>query len=283
MHVFISWSGQKSMAYAEELKRLSQNCIQSIDVFCSSTDIHNGDNWVSVLFEQLGNTKYGIVCVTKENMNSPWINFEAGAIANKLENKITTLLIDNSNVDPSQPLSLYQATRLDKKSLQNMIISINETLESKIDRNRILESFEHFYDIFEGNTDSFSFEQKNSEDYYKILKEILQIVKSNDVLLNEIDRVLPSICEEVENIKSTDFKDKYNKICDKFFNLLYYISNLDDAVYRNVNERIVIRRVLDCFEECFKSDKRFMHLCNQRYMKVEAKYKQYDYVVHKTK
>ena len=57
-------------------------------------DIEKGENWDKILSQELEECRYGIVCLTPENINAPWINFEAGAIAKSLDSKLTTLMIN---------------------------------------------------------------------------------------------------------------------------------------------------------------------------------------------
>jgi hypothetical protein len=46
-----------------------------------SKDITAGARWRNDLAAALATTKFGIVCVTRENQSVPWVNFEAGALA----------------------------------------------------------------------------------------------------------------------------------------------------------------------------------------------------------
>jgi hypothetical protein len=81
MKVFISWSGEKSKAAAEALRDWLPLVIQSITPWMSRKDIAAGASWNKALAKELGETKYGIVCLTKMNVNEPWIHFETGAIS----------------------------------------------------------------------------------------------------------------------------------------------------------------------------------------------------------
>lgn len=47
----------------------------------SSNDIGSGDAWQDRIFDQLASVDFGVLCVTPENLTSPWLLFEAGALA----------------------------------------------------------------------------------------------------------------------------------------------------------------------------------------------------------
>ena len=80
MKIFISWSGKLSQSIAKELSEWLPSIIQSIEVFYSPDDIKKGENWDSKLTNELQNSNFGIVCLKPENVQAPWINFEAGSL-----------------------------------------------------------------------------------------------------------------------------------------------------------------------------------------------------------
>ena len=81
MRVFLSWSGPLSKAVAELLKEWIKMVLHASKPWLSSEDIEKGSLWFGEISDQLKNTCIGIVCLTKENMNRPWILFESGALA----------------------------------------------------------------------------------------------------------------------------------------------------------------------------------------------------------
>ena len=129
MKVFISWSGELSKKIAGELKKWLPCIIQSVEVFYSPEDIEKGENWDSKISTELSEYKYGIVCLTSENTKAPWINFEAGAIAKTLDSRVSALMV---NIKPSEiqgPLKRYQATKLEKSDMFQLITDINSSTE----------------------------------------------------------------------------------------------------------------------------------------------------------
>lgn len=49
--------------------------------FLSSTDIRSGSRWYEEIAKELGQSRFGIVCLTPDNLEAAWILFEAGALA----------------------------------------------------------------------------------------------------------------------------------------------------------------------------------------------------------
>ena len=284
MHVFISWHSEKSLAYAERLKDLIENCIQSIKVFCSSLDIHSGDNWSKVLFEELSSTKYGIVCLTRDNIKEPWINFEAGAISNILNNKMTAILIDLKPSDLSLPLSLFQATKLEKQSILNMILAINETLPNKIERSRVIDSFELFYESFEKKIQSISIPATLSPEVTeKNLKQIFALCQENNFFLRKMDGILPSIAEDVETTTKTDFQKNYDILNDKVVVFLFRLAQLDECLYENGSNRYIFKLIIDWAEDVLRHDKDIKKRGKNHLETIKNKYEKYNFKLPKYK
>ena len=58
--------------------------MQAIDPWISSKDIDRGSIWFNEIFDELKDTNFGIVFVTKENQDKPWLLFESGALCKGL-------------------------------------------------------------------------------------------------------------------------------------------------------------------------------------------------------
>ncbi len=83
MRIFTSWSGERSKAAALGLKSLLQDLFEeAVQVFVSD-HISPGEAWAQRLGTELEQSEFGILCLTQENFQAPWLLFEAGAIAKK--------------------------------------------------------------------------------------------------------------------------------------------------------------------------------------------------------
>ncbi|KUK96253.1 MAG: TIR domain-containing protein [Methanothrix sp.] len=79
--VFISWSGSRGREVAMALQWWLPHVISNMDPIISEHDIKKGTLWRSELADLLKDTRFGLVCLTPENQNAPWILFESGALS----------------------------------------------------------------------------------------------------------------------------------------------------------------------------------------------------------
>ena len=85
LDVFISWSGQRSKALALQLHDWLKAVVQRANPWMSERDIGAGQRWNEQISARLKDTHFGIICLTPENLNAPWLLFEAGAVAKALD------------------------------------------------------------------------------------------------------------------------------------------------------------------------------------------------------
>ncbi len=81
----------------------------------SEIDIIPGSGWLSEISNKLRNSEVGVVCLTPENINKPWINFESGALTRELNGKsnlVIPYLFDFRRKEALGPLSFFQAIEL---------------------------------------------------------------------------------------------------------------------------------------------------------------------------
>ena len=80
MNVFISWSGKLSEDVASLLNEWLPSAIPGTKTWLSKKDIEKGAIWFGDIEKELKDTSVGIICLTRENINRPWILFEAGGL-----------------------------------------------------------------------------------------------------------------------------------------------------------------------------------------------------------
>ena len=126
MKVFISWSGERSHALAAALKEWIPPLLQSVDVWMSASDIEKGAMWDTTIAEHLSSADLGIVCLTPENLQSPWILFESGALSKRVrKSRLCTYLLGLRPQDVPPPLGLFQHTVVEKEDTRTLIQTIN--------------------------------------------------------------------------------------------------------------------------------------------------------------
>ena len=124
--IFISWSKERSLALAEALRLLMTQVLgdsasagpglgAGSRVVTLSKDLPKGGSWFSNLSGLLEHARVGLICVTPENVASPWLLFEAGALIRcDVEVALFPLLLDLPPAAMEGPLALVQATVIER-------------------------------------------------------------------------------------------------------------------------------------------------------------------------
>lgn len=131
MKIFISWSGTLSEQVARVLKVwLKQHVHRTIEAFVSSVDIDMGTTWNSELRRELDEAAFGIICLTRENIDTKWIYFEAGVLSGKKQGANTApFLIDVALTDiPTSPFRELMVTHYKKDDVRKLVRTINSKL-----------------------------------------------------------------------------------------------------------------------------------------------------------
>jgi len=109
MKVFISWSGDFSLAVAKILRKYLPVVNQRLTVFMSDRDMRLGKRWAEELAHELADGHFGILCLTPDNTGSAWLNFEAGAISRGHGASLCAILLDGLEAGRvPQPLAQFQ-------------------------------------------------------------------------------------------------------------------------------------------------------------------------------
>ena len=129
MQIFISWSGEMSKQVASVLRDWLPSVIQAVTPWMSDEDLKKGARWSGSLAEQLEKTDLGICCLTPDNLDSPWLHFEAGALAKHVgAAHVCPYLFKVEPSDLEGPLREFQATRAEREDTKKLLATINGTL-----------------------------------------------------------------------------------------------------------------------------------------------------------
>lgn len=147
MKVFISWSGNTSKKVAEIIREWLPTVLQTVKPYFTPSDIEKGTRWSTEIARELDDSMAGIFCVTKENLNSQWLMFEAGAISKKVEHSLVCpILIGLDNSDIKGPLTQFQTTLFEKSDFKKLISALNKANSSNILDDAVLNTvFEKFW------------------------------------------------------------------------------------------------------------------------------------------
>jgi len=184
MKIFLSWSKPRSRAVAEALNDWLKRVIQAVKPFYSP-DIEKGAKWSNELDAALEGTRFGIICLTPDNLDSTWIHYEAGALSKTPDALIWTFLHGINHGDVPQPLGKFQHTVAEKEDVFKLLKSINSRLADvggePIDIAVLSENFEMYWPRLEEKLKTaeglgVSIEKPREE--RAILLEILEIVRN---------------------------------------------------------------------------------------------------------
>lgn len=187
MKVFISWSGDRSKIVAEAFRKLLPRCIQKIEPWMSSDDIDKGKMSVNEIAKELEDTKVGIICLTTENLNRPWLHFEAGALSKTIDTSfVCPFLLDlaPTDIDIENPLRNFQATINSREDVLKLLKTINKASGNEIlDDERLVETFEKWWPDFKEKISSISPSAKEEGHHHSrsnsdLLAEILETVRN---------------------------------------------------------------------------------------------------------
>lgn len=145
--VFISWSLPLSRRVAEILHPWLKRLMQNVRPWMSNQDIEKGKFWVNEVVSGIEGSTVGIAVITPANVDRPWINFEAGALARAIEpanGLVIPLLINMGNtLIQHSPLNTLQAARFEKGDFYRVVEAINSRLRPRpIDAEILREEFE---------------------------------------------------------------------------------------------------------------------------------------------
>lgn len=191
MKVFVSWSGELSHQVALALREFLPLFIHSAIPWVSSEDITKGVLWRMELSKELEEGSVGIFCITKQNVKSPWVNFEAGALSKAREtSRVIPFLFEMRPSDVSGPLGDMQASVYrrgndkNKEEFRKLLVSLNTAQNTPATPETVLNTtFEKMWPdvcrVLDGvavKADGLATDAgENSVDSRDVLEEILQI------------------------------------------------------------------------------------------------------------
>ena len=185
MRVFISWSGDTSYQIAKDIHEWIGITLQKVEPFISSKDIRKGQRWLVEISKELEDCSFGIICLTKANLNSPWILFEAGAITKSIDtSNLSAILFDGLKPEDIEgPLAQFQHTQPSKNEMWDLIKSINQNLDrEKLSDELLKKAFDLSWPALKNKFDNYNFEPKadgfKERSERNILTEVLELVRS---------------------------------------------------------------------------------------------------------
>lgn len=183
--VFISWGGDLSKSLAEEIRHWLPSVLQFVKPYFTPSDIEKGARWESHVADELNTSDVGIICLTKDNIDRPWILFEAGALSKNFgKANVCTILFDVDSSNLSGPLSCFQTTKFEKNDFAKLIQTINDTGgDSKLDSSVLNDVFDMWWPKLESRVKdilaNYKPETPSKRPEREILEEILELSRIN--------------------------------------------------------------------------------------------------------
>lgn len=271
MKVFLSWSGHKSHQVALVLRDWLPSVIQSLTPYVSSEDIDKGARWSTDIAKELEDSTFGILCVTKDNLEAPWLLFEAGALSKMMDkSSVCPFIFDLKRAEVKGPILQFQSTIFDKDDVKKLLLTLNKACgDAGLKEELLSKNFDVWWPNLEESLEAIkgepSEEEKTSTDKNfrnEMLEEILELSRTNQKLLRSPEVLFPP--EYIEFIireridKETSEKDR-NLIEEQrhiTMELKHRIMQMRDLLelYRNEKKFIDddfymnMRRLIDLFQ-----------------------------------
>lgn len=271
MKVFLSWSGHKSHQVALVLRDWLPSVIQSLTPYVSSEDIDKGARWSTDIAKELEDSTFGILCVTKDNLEAPWLLFEAGALSKMMDkSSVCPFIFDLKRAEVKGPILQFQSTIFDKDDVKKLLLTLNKACgDAGLKEELLSNTFDVWWPNLEESLEAIkgepSEEEKTSTDKNfrnEMLEEILELSRTNQKLLRSPEVLFPP--EYIEFIireridKETSEKDR-NLIEEQrhiTMELKHRIMQMRDLLelYRNEKKFIDddfymnMRRLIDLFQ-----------------------------------
>ncbi len=211
--VFISWSGDLSRKLGEALRNWLPAALQYVKPYFSPDDIEKGAKWNSEIAKELETSNVGVICLTQDNTEKPWILFESGALSKSLDKaRVCTLLFNLDPADVKGPLTSFQATKFAEDDFKRLVCTINNTAGDGKLETAVLDSvFDMWWPRLEKQvTEILKTHDKGAKKERRperdILQEILQLSRMNAERAHRPPRLSSrAVVDLVENLTELVF------------------------------------------------------------------------------
>lgn len=191
MRVFLSWSGERSKALAQAIYEWLPLVLHYVEPWLSQADIEAGQRWADQVAQQLETSKFGLLCITRENIASPWLLFEAGALAKSMQDsRVIPLLLDLDFRDVSGPLAQFQAKKTERVGMLEVAMSLNQAAAHPDREDRVRQLFDALWPDLEKKLASIPGAQvptKPTRTQAEVLEELVGGVRTLDSRLRDMN------------------------------------------------------------------------------------------------
>jgi hypothetical protein len=194
MKVFIHWSGDRSKQLAEAIHWWLPNVLQFVKPYFTPADIEKGARWANEISKELEQSQIGIIAMTAENLASPWIMFEAGAISKVVgEARVCPIVFGIRKTDLVGPLTMFQAIEFNRAEVRQLLTTINKAAKEVALLDRSLDAaFNMWWPELEKKVEAISSAALLPSGPHRQDRELLEeIVENTRNLIRELQPLLP--------------------------------------------------------------------------------------------
>lgn len=170
-----------------------------------STDIEKGTRWRNEIENGLETASAGIVCLTRENLDNPWIHFESGALARTKDARLCTFLLGLNPTDIKQPLASFEHTEDNKDSVKKLVLDLNKMAVDRGEQELPIKTLEKLFNL-------------TWEELEKELKDIsaseeaTQPIRSDREIFMETLQIVRELREETVFVDQTELMGNWNAL-----------------------------------------------------------------------
>jgi hypothetical protein len=230
--VFISWGGELSNKLANALRSWLPSALQFVKTYFSPDDIEKGAKWHSKISLELQTSNFGIICLTKDNTERPWVIFEAGALSKFIDKgRVCPLLFDVEPSDMKGPLTSFQGTVFQKDDFRKLFISINNCGgESALDPGVLDSVYNMWWPKLETEINSILSEPhhktaKARRSEREILDEVLQLARMMSETIARPARISEAVI---------------TPLLDELEKLLFILGLENSRIVTSISQRIIL-------------------------------------------
>jgi hypothetical protein len=268
MKLFISWSGERSKAFAIALRDWMPLVLHYAEPWLSEADIEAGARWADSVAKELETCNFGVICITRENLNSPWILFESGALAKSLQgSRVIPLLLDLDFREITGPLAQFQAKKMERDGLLETIQSINQLATHPVPDERYRQLFDALWPELEKKINTIPKQpspNKQSRPQSEVLEELVGAVRTMEARIRDgvddprrmnkrLNRFPPMFMRDLSRSITNGPEDAVNilVLASTFRDDIPWLYELGMEAYRQINagQRVEGRKSLRRFAE----------------------------------
>ena len=178
---------------AEALRDWLPFVLNAVDPWMSAEDIEAGAKWQGVVSGKLQDSNFSIICLTPENLNAPWVLFEAGALSKHDQSRVCTYLFGLEYQDVKPPLSQFQHSRSNKDGTRKLVRDMNKHLgDAAVPEERLTVAFDMWWPKLEESLASIPAPkvkpptQSGPDKLAGMVAEILNTVREQSRLLQQV-------------------------------------------------------------------------------------------------